>query len=187
MIGASLTRPEAATLALAELGGAEHEILTEDIAVRLETVAPGMFSWQKHRDRTDKELVRVALSDARLKSGFVIGSHLKGWMLTPDGVRFAEKSEHRTGRSGKQRSSLGEAQAARERSRLMETVAFQWVQAGELDRVTIDEADAFFRLNVYVRGESREKKIARIENLFGSDLEIGPVVVVLATKARERE
>src|SRR4029453_18824741 len=90
-----LTRPEAVTLALYLEGGEHDSVDTEDVAVRVDEIAPGMFAWQKHRDRIDKELVRVALSDARLKSGHVIGSHSKGWMLTAQGLEFARSNADR--------------------------------------------------------------------------------------------
>ena len=186
-VTSALTRPEAATLALALLGGADNAVHTEDVAVQLETLAPEMFSWQKYRDRTDKELVRVALSDARLKARLVIGSHARGWMLTPSGVKFAQANRHRVEHDMQQRQSPDDAHLRRERARLLETEAYVRAQAGEVDLISADEADAFFRLNVYVRTDSREKKIARIENQFGNDPEIGPVVTVLALRARERE
>ena len=110
----SLTRPEAVTLAAYTLGGTDVPLDTEDIAVRVAELVPGMFSWQKdeHRDRIDKELVRVALSDARLKKKFVVGSHDKGgWMLTPKGRRFAEHNmKHIEGRPNERSRGRNERQ-----------------------------------------------------------------------------
>jgi hypothetical protein len=181
-----VTRPEAATIALYSLGGVSDLIHTEDVAVRLETTAPGMFSWQRHRDRIDKELVRVALSDARLKAGYVIGSHAKGWMLTAAGVDFARQHESDVGERTPERRTVDDQQRERERKRLQSTDAYQKMVAGTTDSISADEADAFFRLNVYVRGASREKKIARTENQFGADPELGTLVSLLASRARER-
>jgi hypothetical protein len=182
-----LTRPEAATLALFALGGEREMVDTEDVAVRVAEVAPGMFSWQKYRDRIDKELVRVALSDARLKAGYVIGSHAKGWMLTPKGLKFARENAERGGtETGPERRRPDDRQLERERARLLMSEAFSAYQNGGSASVSSDEADAFFRLNVYVRGEGRERKIARIENQFGDDPELGEAVRALAARARER-
>lgn len=182
-----LTRPEAATLALFALGGDQEAIGTEDVAVRVAEVAPGMFAWQKYRDRIDKELVRVALSDARLKVGYVIGSHAKGWMLTPAGLKFAKASADRGGdASSPERRRPQDRQLERERIRLLTSEAFSGFQNGGIESVSSDEADAFFRLNVYVRGEGRERKIARIENQFGDDPDLGEAVRALAIRARER-
>lgn len=182
-----LTRPEAATLALYAEGGEREMADTEDVAVRIAEIAPGMFSWRKYRDRIDKELVRVALSDARLKSGYTIGSHAKGWMLTAKGLEFARRNADRAGeRAASERRGPDDLQWERERARLLVSDAFARLQDGGIEGVTVDEADAFFRLNVYVKGAARERKIARIENRFSNDTELGAAVRLLATRARER-
>jgi hypothetical protein len=176
------------TLALFALGGSREAIDTEDIAVRVAALAPGMFAWQKYPERIDKELVRVALSDARLKKGWVVGSHNKGgWTLTPSGQDFAARTEDQLSSEAVPRQrGRTELQAQRERVRLLTSDAYQRSVDGDLREPTGDEADAFFRINVYVEGPARERKIARIENQFGDDPELGPVVRALAAKARER-
>lgn len=182
-----MTRSEAATIALYVEGGEREIVDTEDVAVRVSEVAPGMFSWQKYRDRIDKELVRVALSDARLKAGYVIGSHAKGWMLTPSGLEFARQNADRAGDGlSSERRRPDDRQWERERIRLVTSEAYLRVGEEGIEAVTADEADAFFRLNLYVRGEARERKIARIENHFSADPELGATVRLLATRARER-
>ena len=181
------TRPEAATLALFAEGGEREPVETEDVAVRVVDIAPGMFSWQKYRDRIDKELVRVALSDAKLKAGYVIGSHSKGWMLTPEGLEFARANiDTAGGEGGAQRRRPDDRQWERERARLLSSDAYIRLQSDDPDAVTADEADAFFRLNVYVRGPARERKIARIVNHFGDDPELGDAVRLMSARARER-
>jgi hypothetical protein len=187
---ATLTRPEAVTLALYALGGADAAFDTEDIAIRVADIAPGMFAWQKYADRIDKELVRVALSDSRLKKGYVVGSHDKGgWMLTPAGQEFARRNRDRLApqQPVAHRRGKDEQQLQRERARLLTSAAYSRYQNGGVDEVTNDEADAFFRLNVYVRAQARERKIARVENQFGEDPELGGLVKLLAARARERE
>jgi hypothetical protein len=52
--------------------------------------------------------------------------------------------------------------------------------------LTGDEADAFFRINVYVEGQARERKIARIENQFGDDPDLSEAVRAAAAVARGR-
>lgn len=185
----SLTRPEAVTLALYALGGADTAADTEDIAVRVAELAPGMFAWRKYPDLIDKELVRVALSDARLKKHWVVGSHDRGgWLLTPSGQELARGSEALLeGAKEVRRSGRDERQRERERVRLTSSAAFERIRAGDLDGITTDEADAFFRINVYVEGQARERKIARIENQFADDPELGKAVRTLAALARTRE
>lgn len=188
--GVTLTRPEAVTLALYALGGAGAAADTEDIAVRVARLAPGMFAWRKYPDLIDKELVRVALSDARLKKHWVIGSHHRGgWLLTPSGQEFARSQDAQlsVGAREVRRSGREERQVERERVRLLTSPAF--TRTREVDgpgEITSDEADAFFRINVYVEGQARERKIARIENQFGDDPQLREAVRILAAIARER-
>jgi hypothetical protein len=183
----ALTRPEAATLALYLCGGTEDSAHTEDVAIRAAALAPGMFAWEKHPDRIDKELVRVALSDARLKKGYVLGSHDKGWMLTPAGVQYAQRNAATDdGQTSEARRGKAQQAFGRERARLMSTDAFSKFRSGRLDAVSDDEADAFFRLNVYIRGQARERKVARIENQFTNDEELGELVTALARRVLQR-
>jgi hypothetical protein len=185
---AQLTRPEAVVLALHSLGGADRALDTEEIAVAAARLVPGMFAWQRYPEQIDKELVRVALSDARLKKKWVVGSHSKeGWILTPTGLAFAERSAGRLEQQPESRSrGRDEQQQNRERIRLMSTAAFERFQAGRLGELTDEELNAFFRLNPYVREQAREKKITRIENQFGDDPELGELVGTLAERVRER-
>jgi hypothetical protein len=185
---ASLTRPEAVTLALHELGGADAAVDTEDVAIRVADIAPGMFAWQKYPDRIDKELVRVALSDARLKKKYVVGSHNKGgWMLTAEGQAFARESTIRVKQTTiERRQSRDDQHQRRERARMLSSRAFERFTSEGPDAITADEADAFFRLNIYVRGVARDRKIARAENQFADDPDLGSLVKMLAARARER-
>jgi hypothetical protein len=184
-----MTRPEAATIALFQRGG-EHDLVhTEQVAVTVAQVAPGMFSWEKYPEYIDKELVRVALSDARLKKRYVVGSHEQGWMLTPSGVKYAAHANELIGTSGPPapaRRGKADQQTARERTRLLASDAHRKFMANQADAVTDDEADAFFRLNVYVRGQARLRKITRMENEFGDDPELGELVTLLAERSKTR-
>ena len=56
--------------------------------------------------------------------------------------------------------------------------------AGMHDAITLQEAESFFRLDVYVTGNAREDKIIRALNAFGNDPQLGVAVKALAEKAR---
>src|SRR4051794_38541645 len=116
----ALTRPEAVTLALFALDGAEQAVETEVIAMKVAELVPGMFAWQKYPEQIDKELVRVALSDARLKKQWVVGAHNRGgWTLTREGQEFARANQHRIEGEGRRQRGRDERQHARERMRLL--------------------------------------------------------------------
>ena len=95
--------------ALYLLGGDSKRIHTEDIALKCYELFPHSFSWSKYKDFPDKDIVRVALTDARKerfgplaegRSGQKTGLTGKtsrrpvedGWMLTPIGVDWIRKN-----------------------------------------------------------------------------------------------
>ena len=86
----STSQAEVVTLALYRLGGGQKNIDTEDVAVEAHELAPGRFSWKKYPDQINLELIRVFLSDAKIKNGLVMGSRRTGWRLTHEGLRWAE-------------------------------------------------------------------------------------------------
>jgi len=79
---------ELTAMAVYLLGGTTRAIDTEDIAKKCHELAPTLFSWQKHKDQINLELVRVSLSDAKKqKNGaLLIGSGREGWRLSPKGL-----------------------------------------------------------------------------------------------------
>jgi len=181
-----LTRPEAAIVALLHKGGDRSKVDTEDVAVEAGTLAPGLFSWVKYPDRVDKEIVRVALSDAKLKKMWTIGSHAQGWMLTPEGVAFARVNEERVGHQAQTGRQTRDPELEKERARMLASEAYAHAKDDGVEAVTDEEADAFFRLIAYIRGQPRQRKIARLENAFREDAELGPLIVALAARARLR-
>jgi len=85
--------------ALYLLGGTTKRIHTEDIALMVFDMARAQFSWRKHPEYPDKDIVRVALTDAakeehgRLVTGRSGRSTsykgADGWQLTAAGARWA--------------------------------------------------------------------------------------------------
>jgi hypothetical protein len=182
----ALTRPEAATIALLQCGGDRTKVDTEDAAVQAGSLAPGLFSWVKFPDRIDKEIVRVALSDAKLKKSWVLGSHSQGWMLTPAGVTFARANAERVKQQAQAGRQTRDPDLEKERARLIASDAYSHAQREGMGAVTTEEADGFFRLIAYITGQPRQRKIARIENAFRDDPELGPLIRALAERARTR-
>jgi hypothetical protein len=97
------------------LGGATRRIHTEDVAVKCHELFPDSFSWTKYTQYPDKDIVRVALTDARKSqygamvdgragqkrqgSGRAFGASAEdGWMLTEAGLQWV--LEHQSSLSG---------------------------------------------------------------------------------------
>lgn len=101
---------ELVVFALAMRGGATHKVHTEDIALKCHELFPGSFSWTKYPEIPDKDIVRVALTDARKqvfgalvdgRAGTKRGQSAKtkrepvadGWILTEPGLTFLKEHE----------------------------------------------------------------------------------------------
>jgi hypothetical protein len=70
---------------------------------------------------------------------------------------------------------------------MKKTSAFTKTLSGDEDKISKQEAEAFFRLDEYIMGNAREKKLNRYLNAFSDDAEIGKTVKKLATKVRHYE
>jgi hypothetical protein len=101
----SVPNRELVVYALAMAGGGLRRIHTEDVALKAHELFPGSFSWTKHPEIPDKDIVRVALTDARKeefgslvegRSGTRRGQTARtrrepapdGWRLTESGLGF---------------------------------------------------------------------------------------------------
>lgn len=170
---------------------------TEDVALKVHELAPGRFSWRKHPDQINLELVRVALSDARKpESGsLVAGKGRSGWSLTTAGQRWAE--EHATRllnadltleRAERTAGSVDERRWQRERARLLTTDAWQaWAVESDPDAITREAACDLFRIDRYVVGRAREIKINRLREMFAEDEELSSFIEAAATMVLEEE
>lgn len=172
-------------LAVFQLGGDSKYVDTEDIAIQSHQIAPGRFAWRKYLQQVNLELVRVALNDAKQKKGLVLGSGNTGWMLTPSGVAYAKANAAQqqgtyqrpfTGREG--------AWLRNERVRLAASPIFAKFQTQGIRSIEVREAERFFRLDDYIVGEARKKKLALFENGFMDDPELGPAVSAMAELVR---
>ena len=106
------TNREMVVYALYSLGGATKSFHTEDIAHKCFELWPSTFSWTKYTEYPDKDIVRVALTDARKeKYGFLVDGRAgqtrgqsnrtnrqrasDGWMLTDSGIHWSEENKSR--------------------------------------------------------------------------------------------
>ena len=83
------SKPELVTIAVALLGGDTTHIDREDVALKVNDIAPGQFNWRKYPERIDLDAVGGQLRNAKKpqKGGLVVGNNTKGWMLSPAGLK----------------------------------------------------------------------------------------------------
>lgn len=174
------------TLAVYILGGKSKEVDTEDIAIKVNELSPGRFTWRKYKDQINIKNVGAFLSDAKkIKNGaYLLGSEKKGWLLTENGVTYAEQNIKELNNSSLARTALSQEERRwmhREKMRMSTHPVLGKIDH-EQDMITTQEAESFFRVDDYVTGTAREKKVVRILNTFRDDPDIGRAVVILARK-----
>ena len=111
-MAAELSNREVVVYALYLLGGATTRQHTEDIALKCFELLPSAFSWVKYPQFPDKDIVRVALTDAHKEKFKVLvegrtgqsrGQYRRrdqrprtdGWILTDSGFRWVEENLQR--------------------------------------------------------------------------------------------
>jgi hypothetical protein len=186
-----LANHEVVTLAVYLLGGEREPVDTEDVARRANEIAPGRFTWRKYKDQINLEVVRVYLSDAKKKAKgeYLIGSGNTGWSLSEAGLAFAREHADavETLEAADPRPHVGQdlVRQQRERARLLATEAYAKIATGRADDLTQRDAESFFRIDSYVQGDARRRRIATITNAHGDDAQLGPVIEQLAEMIKE--
>jgi hypothetical protein len=88
-----LTAGDYALFALHSLGGGEHDVDLEDIAVEAFRLAPSMFSWRRHKELPSIEAVRISFRnlEATHRAQLVVSHRGHDRMLTPTGIKRAQQ------------------------------------------------------------------------------------------------
>ena len=143
-------------------------------------IAPTLFSWQKHKDQINLELVRVSLSDAKKQKngGLLSGSGREGWRVSSRGLDWMRVREPARsdfvppeGRPGRGKAgSIDSVRRERERQRLQASDAWQgWKQYG---RVGARAAQQVFRIDEYTTERMAAIKVARVRAMFNEEDEL---------------
>lgn len=185
-----LANYQLATIAVALLGGDTEYIDREDIAVKLEEVAPGRFSWRKYPDRIDLVSVGVALRDAKKpkNGGLLMGSNAKGWMLSSSGLRWVKGfdfAELEAGEMAEHRRDSIFANQEAERIRLRTTTAYKLYAAGEAEEIGVQDFYRFVRVNEYFLDRARRRRYAIVEGAVDDDEALSHLWTFLKEKFRE--
>jgi hypothetical protein len=180
-------------LAAYKLSAQYKYVDTEDIAIIADQIAPGRFAWKKYKDQINLEHVRVYLFDARKpeKGGYIEGNNNDGWVLTEDGVDHAAELDalsesidlSRIVQTPEERRQ--EQWIRRERDRIAASSAMAQFKEKGASAISVRDAENLFKLDEYIRGDSRKRKIDRLIKAFKTDPELGPAVKALADKVME--
>lgn len=187
----SLSNTEIITLAVYLLGGDSKYIDTEDIAIKANELAPGRFSWRKYPEQINIHNIGKRLCDARKpeKGGYITGSFKQGWILSENGLDFSKKKAKHIQDIDMASSILNTKEMLwqeREKARMLVSIAFAKMNKLNGKAVTVQEAEAFFRVDDYVTGKARERKLDRIIKIFGNDPDLGQAIKILAKKVRKK-
>ncbi len=180
---------EIVALATYLAGGDRKPVDTEDVAMKADEIAPGRFSWRKYKAQIDLELVYKHLWDLTKpdKGAYVSGSKNDGWLMTLAGTAFAEQAIERLKNlqpAREKRPKREENWMKRERARMQGEAAYAKIREGRESELTQAEAEKFFRLDDYVIGAARARKIQQAEIDFRDDPDLDPIVRKVAAVIR---
>lgn len=179
--------------AVFQLEGRTQVVDTEDVAVVVEKIAPGRFSWKKYKDRTDLELVRSNLKHATENGNgaLLTGSKSTGWVLTEAGRQRARILAETIGRSDltgvvqTDEEKRLEKWLNRERERMVSTGLVETFERDGLESISIHEIEAFFQVDEYITGDSRARKVDRLVSAFRNDPTLGNIIQIIAPLVME--
>jgi len=178
----TLTTYEIMTLAVYLQGGELKPVDTEDVAIRANELAPGKFTWKKYSDQIDINSIMISLRHAKRKQNgaLLLGDTRRGWRLSEAGLVSARRCLHRVERIEKPVASGLSKKEERwkelERKRLVAEPAYLKHVEGRVSEIEPTEAERFFKLDEYIRGDRRKAIVARIVNLFEPDPDLGPAI-----------
>jgi len=186
----SLPIHEIVALATYLAGGDRKHVDTEDIAMKAAEIAPGRFSWRKYKAQIDLELIYKHLWDLTKldKGAYVTGSKNDGWLMTLTGTAFAERTVGKLKHleaAREKRPKQEENWIKRERARMQAETAYVKVREGLEAELTKAEAEKFFRLDDYVIGAARARKIQQAEIDFRDDPDLRPIIRKIAALVRD--
>jgi len=184
-----LSNVDLVTLAVESLGGRSSRVETEDVAKQASMLAPGRLAWRKYPDQINLELVRVYLSDAKkaANGGYVIGSGRTGWMLSDRGSRRADalRAAGALPDFGAPRASTaGMNREKAERAWLLAHPATEALRTSGVAALTDRDVEALFRVDEYIVGAVRDRRIARVLNAIADEPSLVALFEPAAARAR---
>ena len=168
------SKPELVTIAVALLGGDTMYVDREDVAIKVNDIAPGQFNWRKYPERIDLDAVGGTLRTAKKpqNGGLVVGNNTKGWMLSPTGLKWIKTVDlgavHNELPTKHRKASISANQEL-ERNRLFNTKAYNLFVEGKSKAITVQDFYEFARVNEYFQIKTRQRRYAIIANAVSDD------------------
>ena len=181
------SKPELVTIAVVLLGGDTTHVDREDVAIKVNDIAPGQFNWRKYPERIDLDAVGGQLRNAKKtqNGGLVVGNNTKGWMLSPAGLKWIKTVDLGATDDelpAKHRKTSISANQELERNRLLNTNAYNLFIEGKSEAITIQDFYEFARVNEYFQIKTRQRRYAIIANAVSDDETLSELWNLLQTK-----
>ena len=181
------SKPQLVTIAVALLDGDTAYVDREDIALKVNEIAPGRFNWRKYPERIDLDAVGGALRNAKKAENgeLVVGNNTKGWMLSPTGLKWIKTVDLDAvydELAVKYRKASISASQEVERIRLSNTKAYKLFIEGKSEAITVQDFYEFARVNEYFQTKTRQRRYAIIANAVSDDDTLSKLWDLLQTK-----
>lgn len=161
-------------------GGATERVHTEDLALKCWELFPDSFSWTKYPQYPDKDIVRVALTDARKQkygafvSGRVEGkpsgvahTEPEGWLLTDKGLGWIKDNLSSFGDDATKHERKAHRQLLLRRAKELMTSELyrRFTESKNSFSLSIGELAAFLKCRVDANEVVWERRLADIRRL----------------------
>ena len=181
------SKPQLVTIAVALLGGDTVYVDCEDVAIKVNDIAPGRFNWRKYPEHIDLSIVSFALQDAKkTRCGtLIVGNNTKGGMLSPAGLKWIKTVDFDAIKDeipAKYRKASISANQELERGRLFNTKAYNLFVEGKSKEISVHDFYEFARVNEYFQIKTRQRRYAIIANAVSDDETLSELWDLLRTK-----
>ncbi|MCY4402680.1 MAG: hypothetical protein OXD54_08920 [Candidatus Poribacteria bacterium] len=168
------TKVQLVTIVVAILNGDVTYVDREEVAIKVNDIAPGRFNWRKYPERIDLDAVSIALRSAKKSQngGLIVGNNTKGWMLSPAGLMWIKsidlKPIHEQLSVNVKAISISANQEV-EHKRLCNTRAYKLFISEESEAIVLQDFYEFARVNEYFQTKARQRRYAIIANTVIDD------------------
>ncbi len=163
------TKVQLVTIAVALLNGDVTYVDREEVAIKVDCIAPGRFTWRRYPERIDLDAVSSALRSAKKvqNGGLIVGNNTAGWMLSPTGLKWIKTIDLDAiyeKLSDKVRPVLISTNQEVERKCLCNTRAYKLFISGKSESIVLQDFYEFARVNEYFQTKARQRRYAIIAN-----------------------